>query len=359
MSELTFAGLVEAYQTDPASKWHELRHRTRVNDGGILRRIKNDEIITNWMRVGDVKLSDLRAISIRKLHTLWSKNGAHIPMAHAIIAKVRTIVNFGLVDLENRECERLSAVLHRMKFPQGPGRTQTLVVEHINALRALAHDEGCPSIALAQAIQFEGTFRQKDIIGEWVPIDEKGVSDVTSRDYGKWLRGIRWHKISHDLVLTHITSKKQKEVTVDLKLAPMVVEELRRQFPGCISKYQVRNKITGETRTELLVHRTVLPASGPVIVDEESGLPYLTHKFRRRWRDLARAVGIPDDVQQRDTRATAMTEAAEAGADRDDIKESATHSDGKMTDRYIRGRASEMATARTMKVRASGRVKTA
>ena len=42
----------------------------------------------------------------------------------------------------------------------------------------------------------------------------------------KWLRGIRWSEIDDNLILRHVTSKRQKEIEVDLKLAPMVMEEL-------------------------------------------------------------------------------------------------------------------------------------
>lgn len=332
---ITVRELIEAYRSDPISRYHKLRYRTRVNVDGVLRRIAQEH--------GSKSLDTIKHRTIVEWHQTWSQDGARLPMGHSMIAALRTITGFGLVFLEDKDCLFLRQMLREMKFPQGEARTQIIMVAHIVALRELAHKEGCPSLALAQAIQFEGTFRQKDIIGEWVPYEEPGMSEVTAARYGKWLRGIRWSEIDENQVLAHVTSKKQKPVTVDLKLAPMVIEELQAMYCEL-----------GEPLT-----RARLPASGPVIVDEESGRPYLTHKFRRRWRDLARAVGIPDDVQQRDTRATAMTEAAEAGADKDDIKESATHSDQKTTNIYIRGGASAKATARTMKVRATSRVKTA
>jgi hypothetical protein len=84
---------------------------------------------------------------------------------------------------------------------------------------------GWPSIALAQAFQFECTLRQKDVIGELVPLSEPGVSLVVIRNQ-KWLRGIVWQEIDQNLILKHVTSKKQKLTEVDLKLAPMVIEEL-------------------------------------------------------------------------------------------------------------------------------------
>lgn len=326
---ITVRQLIEAYRSDPISPYHSLRYRTRVNVDGVLRRIAQ--------RQGSAPLDTIKHRTLVEWHKAWSQNGKHLPMAHSMMASLRTIVGFGLVFLEDRDCLFLRSVLREMKFPQGPARSQILIVDQIDALRAQAHKEGCPSIALAQAIQFEGTFRQKDIIGEWVPYDEPGLSEVTSARYGKWDRGVRWHEIDDNLVLTHVTSKKQKKVTVDLKLAPMVIEELQAMYCEL-----------GEPLT-----RARLPASGPVIVDEESGRPYLTHKFRRRWRELARAVGIPDDSQQRDTRATAITEAVGYGVSIEDAGKAATHSTTQVTAIYLRGDAA--ATARSMKTRATNR----
>jgi hypothetical protein len=82
------------------------------------------------------------------------------------------------------------------------------------------------SMALAQAFQFDGTMRQKDIIGEWVPLDEPGpLSDVISGNE-KWVRGIRFEEIDQNLILRHVTSKRDKLLTIDLKQCPMVMKEL-------------------------------------------------------------------------------------------------------------------------------------
>lgn len=344
----TIAWLIWAYVKDPISPFHDLRERTRVNDGGMLRRIVRT--------YGHVVLKDIKNRTLIEWHKIWSKDGACIPMGHAMMAKVRTVVRFGLLFLEDAECQRLRMVLHDMKFKQGPAREQFVTAPQADAIRAQAHKDGRPSIALAQAVQFEATLRQKDVIGEWSSHGEDGISDVVSERYGKWLRGIRWNEIDSNLILVHVTSKKEKKVTVDFKLAPMVIEEMRRQFPGCITKYQVRNKATGETRTELSVHRAALPSHGPLIIDEEHGRPYLTHKFRRLWRDMARAVGIPDAVQNRDTRAGAITEALACGASKDDVRQAATHSNEQMTSRYARD--APAAAERSMTARAANRVKT-
>jgi site-specific recombinase XerD len=197
-----------------------------------------------------------------------------------------------------------------------------------DAICAEAHRINRPSIALAQAIQFEGMLRQKDIIGEWVPIAEPGTSAVIHKGL-KWLRGIRWEEIDENLVLRHVTSKRQKEVEIRLADAPMVVAELAK----------VERK-----------------GSGPVIVNESSGRPYSVTHFRQIWRTIATAAGVPKSVRNQDSRAGAITEATQAGADLESIKHAATHSDIAMTQRYAR--SSHEKSAKVMQMRAAHRTKT-
>ena len=63
------------------------------------------------------------------------------------------------------------------------------------------------------------------------------------------------------------------------------------------------------------LQRNMLPASGPVIVAEHNGLPWIDKVFQTNWRKIARAIGIPDNVQNRDSRAGATTDAERKGAD--------------------------------------------
>ena len=43
----------------------------------------------------------------------------------------------------------------------------------------------------------------------------------------KWIRGIRGEEIDQNLILRHVTSKRDKLLTLDLKQCPMVMHELR------------------------------------------------------------------------------------------------------------------------------------
>jgi len=169
--------------------------------------------------------------------------------------------------------------------------------------------------------------RQKDVIGEYVPLSEPGFSDTATRKYGKWFRGIRWDEVDSNGILVHTTSKKGKDIEVNLALAPMILEELENMFPGSV-------RVVGE-RT--VIDRSMWPADGPIIICETTGWPYTTAEFRRKWRLVANAAGIPKGIRNMDTRAGAITEATEAGIPLEHIKHAATHSDIQMTQRYARG----------------------
>lgn len=292
--------LIKRYESDPISGFHKLRYHVRVNYRNLLRQV--DE------RYGRTKLSKIKPRTILDWHAAWL-DGTKVAAAHAFVKRMRTLFGFGVTALDDRQCSRLRLAMSAMRFPAPQARTQRLTAKQVDAIRRAAHRKRWPSIALAEAVQFELMLRQKDVVGEWVPEDEAGRSDIVHRGQ-KWLRGIRWDEIDGCLVLGHVTSKKQKPIKVDLRLAPMVMDELRR------------------------IKR---PASGPLIVDEHTGRPYANGEFRRRWRIVADAAGIPANVFNMDSRAGGISEAFEADASPDEIREAATHSDLAMTQRYNRG----------------------
>ena len=323
---MKISGLIISYRTDPVSSFGKLRYRTRMHYDSLLKRIGED--------LGDREIASLRTRDVTLTHQAWMLRG--IATSHALMTMLRTICNYGNVFLENDDCMKLSSRLHAMRFAMGKPRQSHLTAEWAEAIRVKARQWGLYSIAQMQAFQYDCTFRQKDCIGEWIPNSEPGESDTFDADGFKWLRGIRWEEIDDNLILRHTTSKRQKDVEINLTLAPMVMAELRFEFlivePG---------------------KRHRLPKSGPVIVSEATGLPYVAWEFRRLWRGLARSCGIPDNVFNMDSRAGAITEAFSSGVAADSVRKSATHSDLSTTNRYSRGDAE--AIADVMRARAAHR----
>jgi len=309
--------LIAAYTSDPDSGYRKIRYATKLGYDSHMRTLAKEH--------GDEQVRDIDARLVLRWHDQWL-DGEHIAKAHALVTMLRSLMTFGKVFLKSAECADLKEVLGEMRFPMSKPRRARLTAAHAIAIRRMAHAMGAHSIALAQALQFELMLRQKDVIGEWVPASEPGLSDVVNGNE-KWLRGLRWNEIDNDLVLRHTTSKRNKDIEVSLKLAPMVMEEIK-----------------GLKR---------LPDSGPVIVSEATGLPYIQQRFRREWREIADAAGVPQTVYNMDSRAGAISEADEAGADTDSIRQTATHSNAATTHGYMRAQA--RAAERVMQLRAKHR----
>jgi hypothetical protein len=326
----TIHHLAHLYQTDKDSSFKKNRFRTRKNYAILLKRIVRDH--------GADRVENLKGRDMLRWHENWAIDGK-IPMAHSLMRMIRALFGFGMTLLECPHCTRMCAILSKQRYEMGKSRTDRLTAEMATLIRAEAHAKGFPAIALAQAFQFECMFRQKDILGEMVPVTEPGVSDIVV-DGDKWLWGIRWSEIDGSLKLKHVTSKRKKEIEIDLRLADMVLTELKLIYGFDLAKGH---------------DRSMLPASGPVIIEARTGLPYRDDQFRAQWRKLARAVGIPDHIRNQDSRAGAISEATDAGAMLEDVRHAATHSDISQTQKYSRG-ATEKA-AGVLKLRVAHRNK--
>ena len=128
------------------------------------------------------------------------------------------------------------------------------------------------------------------------------------------------------MILRHVTSKRGKMLEIDLKLAPMVIEEFGTE------------------------DRSVLPAFGPLVISESTGLPYHADDFRRKWRLIADMAGVPKTVRNQDSRAGGITEATQAGAELEHVKHAATHADISQTQRYSRAGTEKVATVQVKRV---------
>jgi site-specific recombinase XerD len=302
----TVASLIDCYLTDKDCNYQKLRYATRRYYQALCKKVRKD--------LGTKKIKDLTARDLLRWHEKYKAQGK-VPIGHSVVGMLRTLATFGATLLQSKECRELKALMHDMRFEMPRPRKEILTVEQVEKVIAKAHEMGRPSIALAQAFQFDCMFRQKDVIGEWVPATEPGASDIVSGDW-KWVRGIRWEEIDEDMVLTHTTSKRQKEITIDLKGATMVMAELEKMGGR-------KNK-------------------GPIIVNDKMGEPWLADEFRRWWRKIATECRIPSTVKNMDSRAGAISEATNAGVPIEHVRHAATHSDIATTQRYSRDSADKV-----------------
>ena len=309
--------LCSQYVSDPYSRYRKGRYCSRQNTDALIRRLCAEH--------GETDVAKIGPRDVIGWHASWlGPDETKVAMAHALIGALRTVVGYGNTMLQDPECRKLKETLSGLRFAMSKPRTISITAAQVVAVRAKAHEMGLHSVALAQAIQFSCTFRQKDCIGEWVPATEKVKPLFTDGDR-YWLRGVHWSEIDENLILRHITSKRQKPVEIDLKLAPMIAAEL--QWLGPIEAL-----------------------SGPVVISEETGVPHTAVQFRRLWRKVANAAGIPPNVRNMDTRSGAITEAFQLGASGSMVRKVATHSQQSQTDAYNRGDAEDIAAV--MKLRA-------
>lgn len=323
--------LIRIYQVDPDSSYHNLRHETRIGYDSRMR------IITK--AVGKAKLSRLTFRDFKRWHEGFRGDkkdprtgrtvtqGKMVSRAHTLMTMIRMVIGFGnLAGLP--ECARLKTILSdpQLEFEVGRARTQYLTAEQVIAIRKKAHAAGRASIALAQAMTYELGWRQKDVLGEWIPVSEPGLSQIINHGK-KWVIGIEWREISDDLILRHRLSKSVRGRNAvadpkngqieeyDLKEYPMIMEEIARISP--------------EKR------------KGPLLINERTDIPWRTKVFAKDWRSIARAAGVPDEVQNRDSRAGSATEADMVDDETIDVKEVQNHlghATPEMTERYIRNR---------------------
>ena len=316
----TIASLIDCYIGDEDSPYHTVKPNTRRQYNESLRIIRH--------AVGRSVIDDLTRKDFARWHRGFRyPEGEDGPdrirrAAHAM-KLIRILVNFG-ASMRYRGCAETAVILHNMKFPLPAPRRKALGFDHAAAIVDGAIAAGKPSIALAQALQFELSLRQKDVIGEWTYEPAAiGLAHAGRR----WSGGVLWSDVV-DGVLTKQTTKTATVGEWPLGNYPLVAKAL-----ACFSAGLV----------------------GPMVVSERTGLPYRDFAYQREWRALADAAGVPRDIWNMDSRAGGITEADEAGADIRDVQRHATHSNASTTGRYVR-RTGE-ATARVAELRVKHRDK--
>lgn len=297
----SWRSLIDVYLSDPDSPFQRLRFSTA--------RTYRSRCDTLAAVLGGVMTADTTFREFKR----WGiefKKGGKVARSHGLMTQIRLIVNFGVL-CELAECARLDGLLAKMEFEMPKRRQVFITAAQSIAIRREAHRLGFPSIALAQALQFELGVRQKDVVGEWLPRHMPGLSDVIQRGE-KWLMGFRWSEVDERMVLRHRLSKSVRGADAvgqadagkveefPLLAYPMVVEEIDR--------------VPAEKRV------------GPMIVAEHTGVPWRQKYFAEKWRECARAAGVPDGAQNRDNRAGAGTEGRKSGATLEDMRHFLGHS---------------------------------
>lgn len=313
----TLEELIGSYRTDPESDFLKLKYQVRKNHDGELTRL-----------IGKHGNTPLREIQFRTVLD-WYRDAVadgKIAKARSLVSRLREMFRFGYLYLEDSDCHRLVVALRNLPLDVSPPRRVEMTADHARAICKTAREHfGWQSIGLAQALQFELLLGQKDVIGEWVPTSEPGYSDVV-RSEKKWLRGLRWSDIDKNLILRHEVGTSGRKIEVDLRTAPMVMEELSiflaypldhltfEEMLGDLRLMIDQLRVGEQPRSNaslvepLTLDQVIaaLPNRGPVIVCDINGMPWSTPEFRRKWRLVAKMAGVPDNVTNRDSQPTGM-----------------------------------------------------
>jgi hypothetical protein len=316
----TIRSLLLLYQLHEESPYHLLKPGTRRPYDHYLGRLEH--------HIGARRVDSIDGIDIRRWHKDWSSEGKHLAAATMVRAVLDAAVSFGIM-MRLKGCVDLRDTIAaaKRKLPGPRARTMTATPDQVIAARAAAHANGRKSSALAYAMVYETTVRLWDVIGQWWPMDRGGISEVLDPVYKMKWYGLRWEDIDPDMVLRFTPSKTDgttaAEVIYPLAKAPMVLEELKH-WPA-------------DTRT------------GPMIVSEETGLPYRAQIFTQRWGVDRKKAGLPAKLWARDLRASGISEGRAADASLDDAAKVAGHASKRTTavyDRAVLEAADRFANAR-------------
>ena len=320
----TIGSLIRLYQSHEDSPIHDKRQDTRRFY------LQNCAIIEKT--VGSRRVTAITGIDVRRWHKNWKEpiepgGPERLRRAKACIQTLQVALAFGQA-MKLPGCRDLRDAIAGFEWPNSKPRRSTLTYAQASAFINLALEQGDIPHALAQAVMFECTLRQRDVIGEWIG-DSTATGGIIFNGR-RWDRGLVWGThITPDLILTKQTSKTGAEAVFDLTRCGLVMHVLER--------------VPIEKRV------------GPMIMHVAEGRPFLHRHFARVWRQIATAAGIPASVWNMDSRAGGITEGREAGASLEDLRHHATHASISTTARY--DRQTPETTAKIADLRAARRAK--
>ena len=311
----TVGWVCEAFELDEDSPFRETRHATQLFYVRYLKIIKET--------VGKKHLAGIIGRDLRRWQKEWLECMGE-RSAYACVQTIRRVMRYGGADLGDKACRELAAIFRDVEFSAPKSRKVRPTYEQIVSLREAAYEAGRPSIALASFLQFDLGLRQKDVIGEWVP-GQGGIE----RQGKRWQWGLTWDHIDVEWNLRKPTSKSNGE---------MEAEHPITDYPDTLRELQ---RIPKDRRI------------GPVILDEKTGKPYSASNFSRVFRKIADAAGWPKGLFNMDSRAGAVSEALNAGAEATDVMRAATHQ--KLSTTMIYNRETIEQSSRVAQIRVAKR----
>jgi hypothetical protein len=322
----TFSSLADCYESDDDSAYQKLKTNSAEGYKPWLKMVRKT--------IGARLVSRVVAKDFRRWYRNWkaistTRGTDGTRQAYGGIQIIRILLSYG-AEAGIARCRQLREDMKGMRFAKNPPRTTTMSYDQVRAFIAKAFEMDAPFMALDQALQFEGMFRQNDVIGQWrkaKPNEVPGEGEI--RAGNKIWRGITMDMLSLGVSkgLVVRTSKTGQPVVHDVDSCELVVE--------CLLKIDAKD--------------------GPV-ARQANGRPWPDRQsFSKAWRVIAEAAGIPKKVWNMDTRASGISEASDAGVSDDDITKQAGNSDAVV--KRVYKRRGRLASARAHSQRQAHRRK--
>ncbi len=335
----TVKGAVKVYRDHTESPFGDVAANTR--------KTYNDSLKVIESTVGARLIRNITVADIKRWYKLWRKPAPpkasapenvapreRIDRAHNAVAQFRAVLHFCFsLGPKFDMCGELERRLvdGKVRFERRGAREQEMTYQLAYAFIKKSLEMGDAGLipadralymAIGTAAQFELALRQKDVIGSWT----NAVPATPHAEYNgeglMWTGPFRWENIPGWRF--RLKTSKTKGATGFLLTDYPLLFPLLDRVP----------------------HNERLGA----IVKGEHGLPVRERSYRKWWRQIARAAGVPDEVWSMDARAGAATEAEEAGVTPTKISDLLTHTQKTTTERYIRRR--ERGNAEIAKARA-------
>lgn len=217
-------------------------------------------------------------------------------------------------------------------------RLRFAAADEVQAVTDEALRQGLWSLAAGVQIAWVTTLRLSDVRGQWEPVESgDGGGILHKADTGRWYRwrdGLTWDMLDADL------TRIQKVIAKTARKDPRP-----KVFPLDVG--------LGEGLRTILAQMPAEKRVGPVIVREDTGLPYTPDAWTKTFKRIAKAAGCPDDLRAADIRPGAVTDGEQAGASATELAHAAGHMNVTTTAIYMR--AHEKNTAKVLDLRARRR----
>lgn len=242
--------------------------------------------------MGDDPISAIERPHLREVYRQIKARGAGIARMHMVLW-------YNLMDLAKDEGWRTTNPASEMGISKGDARTRVWTQDELERFRATARAAGKASIALAVDLAYD--------LGQ-------RPGDVLRLSWGQW--------DGYQMALTQ--SKRKAQVTV----------------PAAV----VRDQLNSMDR-----------AGVQIVISEATGRPYTAHAFSGAFRRLRKLAGLPTDLQARDTRRTALTEAGDGGGTESQLQSLSGHKNRRSIESYVHPSSTMAADAQAARERARNR----